>query len=134
MKLRWLVAVGIVGATFAAVVTTSCADQSAPGAHGDADETPDASDDVVEGSDAPEDAPADAPLTTPTPIDHVVVLVKENRTFDNLFGLFPGADGATTATLSTGEVITRPRAPAGALPRDVAHAHGDALTAYRGGR
>ena len=31
------------------------------------------------------------------PIRHVVFLVKENHTFDNLFGRFPGADGATTA-------------------------------------
>ena len=29
------------------------------------------------------------------PIKHVVFLIKENRTFDNLFGTFPGADGVT---------------------------------------
>jgi hypothetical protein len=28
-------------------------------------------------------------------IDHVVIIVKENHTFDNYFGTFPGADGAT---------------------------------------
>lgn len=27
------------------------------------------------------------------PVDHVVVIVKENHTFDNYFGTFPGADG-----------------------------------------
>ncbi|HKS59844.1 MAG TPA: alkaline phosphatase family protein, partial [Thermoplasmata archaeon] len=27
------------------------------------------------------------------PIEHVVILVKENHTFDNYFGTFPGADG-----------------------------------------
>src|SRR2546427_8969359 len=27
-------------------------------------------------------------------IKHVVFIIKENRTFDTLFGLFPGADGA----------------------------------------
>jgi phospholipase C len=31
-----------------------------------------------------------------TKIDHIVFLIKENRTFDNYFGQFPGADGATT--------------------------------------
>ncbi|HEV8565392.1 MAG TPA: alkaline phosphatase family protein [Actinomycetota bacterium] len=29
------------------------------------------------------------------PIDHVIFLIKENRTFDNLFGTFPGADGVS---------------------------------------
>ena len=32
------------------------------------------------------------------PIKHVVFLIKENHSFDNLFGRFPGADGATYAT------------------------------------
>jgi phospholipase C len=30
----------------------------------------------------------------PSPIDHVVIIVKENHTFDNYFGTFPHADGA----------------------------------------
>ena len=30
------------------------------------------------------------------PIKHVVFLIKENRTFDNLFGTFPGARGVTS--------------------------------------
>jgi phospholipase C len=28
-------------------------------------------------------------------IEHIVIIVKENHTFDNYFGIFPGADGAT---------------------------------------
>jgi phospholipase C len=36
-----------------------------------------------------------------TPIAHVVVIVQENRTFNNFFATFPGADGSTT-----GKVIT----------------------------
>jgi phospholipase C len=39
------------------------------------------------------------------PIKHVVFIVKENRSFDNYFGRFPGANGATQGTLSTGQVI-----------------------------
>jgi phospholipase C len=31
-----------------------------------------------------------------TPIQHVIVVIQENRSFDNLFATFPGADGATT--------------------------------------
>jgi phospholipase C len=30
------------------------------------------------------------------PIKHVVFLILENRSFDNIFGLYPGAEGATT--------------------------------------
>ena len=40
-----------------------------------------------------------------TQIQHIVLLIRENRSFDNLFGTFPGANGATSATISTGQVI-----------------------------
>ena len=39
------------------------------------------------------------------PIKHVVFIVKENRSFDNYFGTFPGANGATKGTLSNGQTI-----------------------------
>ena len=29
-------------------------------------------------------------------VRHIVIILKENHTFDNYFGLFPGADGSTT--------------------------------------
>lgn len=35
------------------------------------------------------------PSLAATPIKHVVVIVKENHTFDNYFGAFPNADGST---------------------------------------
>ena len=38
-------------------------------------------------------------------IKHIVIIVKQNRSFDHYFGTFPGANGVTTATLSTGQVI-----------------------------
>jgi len=28
------------------------------------------------------------------PIEHIVIIVKENHSFDNYFGSFPGANGA----------------------------------------
>lgn len=34
---------------------------------------------------------------TANPIKHIIVIVRENHSFDNLFGRFPHADGATTA-------------------------------------
>ncbi|MGC1758351.1 MAG: alkaline phosphatase family protein, partial [Candidatus Cybelea sp.] len=33
--------------------------------------------------------------TGSTPIQHVIMIVQENRSFDNLFATFPGANGAT---------------------------------------
>ncbi len=36
---------------------------------------------------------------------HVVIVVQENRTFDNLFATFPGADGTTTGELHDGSRI-----------------------------
>ena len=38
--------------------------------------------------------------TATTPIQHVVIIMMENHTFDNFFGLFPGANGYTEAHAS----------------------------------
>ncbi|HLW83356.1 MAG TPA: alkaline phosphatase family protein [Candidatus Acidoferrales bacterium] len=53
-------------------------------------------------------------------IQHIVFLVKENRTFDNYFGTFPGADGATSGTISTGQVISLGHTP-DSTPNDISH-------------
>ena len=74
------------------------------------------------------DAAPDAP--TPMPIKHVVVVVKENHTFDNYFGSFPNADGISQIQLSSG-TITPPHAP-GSTPRDLCHSHDCALADYAG--
>ena len=66
------------------------------------------------------------------PIDHVVVIVKENHTFDNYFGSFPGADGTTTCHLKDGTAFTCPRAP-DTTPRDLCHGHGCALSDWNSG-
>src|SRR5437016_2764355 len=38
-------------------------------------------------------------------IRHVFVIVKENHTFDNFFGNFPGANGTMTGTKSNGQTV-----------------------------
>ncbi len=38
-------------------------------------------------------------------IQHVVIMVQENHSFDNLFATFPNADGATSGKMSTGQTI-----------------------------
>jgi phospholipase C len=44
-------------------------------------------------------------------IQHTVFIIKENRTFDNYFGTFPGADGATTGMLSNGQTVSLSHMP-----------------------
>src|SRR5690242_1138698 len=73
--------------------------------------------------DEPTPRPSPTP-TTPDPIEHIVILVKENPTFDNYFGTFPGADGTTVGRLSNGRVVPLSHTPDHTL-LDIAH-HGDA--------
>jgi phospholipase C len=67
------------------------------------------------------------------PIKHIVILVKENRSFDNYFGTFPGADGATRGQLSTGQVVPLGHTPDHTL-LDINHMGGAAQVAENGGR
>jgi phospholipase C len=66
--------------------------------------------------------PPDTPgAAAKTPIKHVIVVIQENRSFDNFFATFPGADGTTTGKAEAmpkgiaqtcrgehGRVITKP--------------------------
>ncbi len=65
-------------------------------------------------------------------IKHIVFLVKENRTFDNYFGTYPGANGATSGKLSTGAVISLRHAP-DMTPHDINHSYQTAVKAIDGG-
>ena len=44
--------------------------------------------------------PRDKPRSGLARIDHIVVVYAENRSFDNLYGMFPGANGIANATSS----------------------------------
>jgi phospholipase C len=67
------------------------------------------------------------------PIKHIVFIIKENRTFDNYFARYPGADGATHGETSTGERVKL--APAtDVLEPDLGHLFLDAVKAINGGR
>lgn len=65
-------------------------------------------------------------------IKHIVIIVKENHSFDNIFGRFPGADGAVSAK-EQGRTVPLATTP-DALPGDIGHTSADALTAYDQGR
>lgn len=79
-----------------------------------------------------------APSTTstpapPNPIQHIVILVKENRSFDNYFGTFPGADGARWAQTSDGKRVHLLHTPDHTL-LDIGHAGDAARIAVANGK
>lgn len=67
-------------------------------------------------------------------IQHVVFIIKENRTFDNYFGAFPGANGATSGPISTGQVIPLGHSPDFTYPQDPEHDFGSAQVGTDGGK
>jgi len=67
-------------------------------------------------------------------IQHVVFLIKENRTFDNYFGAFPGANGATSGPISTGQMIPLGHSPDFTYPLDPEHDFGAAQEGADGGK
>jgi phospholipase C len=68
-----------------------------------------------------------------TPIQHVVIISKENRSFDEYFGKFPGADGATTAMKHDGTVVPLAQTP-DPMPNDIGHDNQMFNIAYDGGK
>jgi len=71
---------------------------------------------------------------TETPIKHVVFIMKENRTFDNLFGAFPGANGASTGKQGDETVSLTSHCFPQALPRDIKHDYPKALLGWNHGQ
>lgn len=70
-------------------------------------------------------------IDTQWPIKRVVYLMLENRSFDNLFGRFPGVNG-TTVGLSFGREVPMIPCPDW-LPGDLPHDHAAALKNFAGG-
>ena len=81
---------------------------------------------------SPDASDAGAPHTAKLPIKHAIFLIKENRTYDNYFGRFPGGNGTTTGKISDGGTI--PLAPLlDKSTPDISHAWAAALTSYDDG-
>ena len=81
---------------------------------------------------APDPVEASA-FDTSTPIKRVIYLIKENRTFDHMFGLLPGVDGASTGM---DDGVERPLTPAtrGAIEADIEHCYDCAIEAWNEGK
>jgi hypothetical protein len=84
-----------------------------------------ANDGLPDGASTPPPIPPDGGVQTliPTTIRYVIVLVKENHTFDNYFTDFPGAETSTKAKLSNKTTITRQVAADGPLGSDLCHSN-----------
>lgn len=67
------------------------------------------------------------------PIKHVVYIIKENRSFDNYFARYPGADGADLGTTSTGRQVLLTEAT-DVLKPDLGHSFYDGLISINGGK
>ncbi|MEX0833155.1 MAG: alkaline phosphatase family protein [Actinomycetota bacterium] len=70
---------------------------------------------------------------TQWPIKHVVFLMKENRTFDNFFAVFPGANGSTTGKVMGKKVELRPCLRQ-IIPTDLLHDYPMALRSWNKGK
>ena len=73
-----------------------------------------------------------APCRSGCPVRHIIIVVRENHSFDNLFGRFPGADGATRAR--EGRNVVRLGRTPDRLLGDLGHSSADARLAIDGGR
>lgn len=71
--------------------------------------------------------------STTNPISHIVFIVKENRSFDSMFGTFPNADGATTYTDIHGQTHPLNHQP-DHLTNDIDHSHAGYLKASDHGK
>src|ERR1700687_4347261 len=65
-------------------------------------------------------------------INHVVFIIKKNRTYDNMFGAFNATYGTKTCKLSTGETVPMGRA-ADRYPHDIDHGWAAAILAMNNG-
>ena len=75
-----------------------------------------------------------------SPIKHVIFIVKENRTFNNYFATYPGAEGATTGgTLTCTDGVCTPgpdyelKPAPDVPPHDITHGFSSGLYSINGG-
>ncbi|GIU99224.1 MAG: hypothetical protein KatS3mg014_0840 [Actinomycetota bacterium] len=122
-----LLAVALVAAACTSAPAVTDGDDPAPTTGGSP--LPPGADPVTEPLPPPVDASA---FETLTPIKHVVFLIKENRSFDHLFGRFPGVNGTRVAN-DRGTI--RPLTPAeDQRAHDLPHCYQCAVAAVNGGR
>ena len=86
-------------------------------------------------------SPSGSPTNGENPIEHVIFLVKENRSFDHYFGAYPGGRGVrrgtiadcSASTFQDGPTVPLTQAPY-VLPHDLGHAFAPGLYSINGGK
>ena len=73
-----------------------------------------------------------SPINKASPIQHVVIIIKENRSFDHMFGKFPGVNGVTRGSCD-GTVVPLYSAP-DAVAHDIGHERASSLLAIDNGK
>jgi phospholipase C len=72
------------------------------------------------------------------PIEHIIVIVQENHSFDNYFGTYPGANGIPVGTMLPevpgGPLILAPFLATTTTPPDMCHSWVGAAVSYDNGR
>jgi phospholipase C len=119
--------------SIAALVTAACTSSGAIGPSPSASASSPSPSPPASTGGGPGLRPVDATaFPTRWPIKHVIFLIKENRTFDNLFGTFPGANGVSTG-MDHG--VERPliKGTDGRTYDDIPHCYECALAAWDGG-
>jgi len=81
-------------------------------------------------------APTTSRVAPMTPIEHIVVIMKENHAFDNYFGTFPGVDGipSNITVLDAKGGLLAPHWLNATWTWDLPHSREAMLTSYNGGR
>jgi phospholipase C len=92
---------------------------------------------VLETSERPEAEPTRKPRT---PIQHFIVLMQENHSFDNYFGTYPGAEGIPAGVCmprdlaSPAKGCVKPFRIGGRAVPDLSHSRGTHIAQFNGGR
>jgi phospholipase C len=74
-----------------------------------------------------------ASAASATPIQHVVIILKENRSFDHYFGRLPGVRGTSTGLTHTGTRVSLVQPP-DPFPHDVGHSTNGWYKAWDNGK
>lgn len=77
--------------------------------------------------------PSSASAAQVNPIKHIIVMIRENHSYDQMFGRFPGGAGTTVGALPNGRKVALARTPT-RLWRDITHTVGAAQIAINHGR
>lgn len=118
---------GSLSALLACFVIAGCSGSAPPVPNGGASQLP------LGTSAAPKVRPTRCPTADYTCIQHVVIIIQENRSFNNLFMGFPGAATRTFGMAGSAVIPLQPRTFESQVG-DISHCYEDAINAWDRGK